>query len=565
MEALKLDMYLKHFGFQQPPFAINPDPRFLYLSPRHQEALAHLLYGLGEGGGFVMLSGEVGTGKTTLCFTLLEHLGDNVDVALILNSRLNSLELLAALCDELHIPYPRESDSRKVLIDRLNQFLLANHARGRRTVAVIDEAQNLSIDVMEQIRLLTNLETPTTKLLQIVLVGQPELPHLLARPDLRQVNQRITARYHLGSLDAADTRQYIRHRLSVAGGSPTVFSASALRAVFRLSKGIPRLINVICDRALLGGFTLDRTKIDRRIVEKAYREAYARNRPNLWISALAASLFLGLAVTSVHTLDRSHRLVTSRPAISADGGAERELSGEVQPPLRNAEAKAEPTAALVTTPAAAVRPPSSPVFSVWVDDPARSEPMALGRLVHRWRPDWPLQPISCDRIRSLGLRCLRQRGAWEDLRRQNLPGILTIRGAGDGERAVLLLDANETEAEFLDHDGKTIKFPTIELLSRWAGESLVVWEPPSNRALLVPGMVDPAILWLRQRLTAAGYGAAPSGSPQSFDEPLKSALMRFQGNWGIQVDGVAGEKTLAALSGIRSSLDVPFISHNATP
>lgn len=549
-------MYLKHFGFQHPPFAINPDPRFLYLSPKHQEALAHLLYGLGEGGGFVMLSGEVGTGKTTLCFTLLEHMGDNVDVALILNSRLNSLELLGALCDELHIPYPQESDSQKLLIDKLNEFLLANHARGRRTVAVIDEAQNLSIDVLEQIRLLTNLETPTRKLLQIVLVGQPELPHLLARPELRQVDQRITARYHLGSLDAADTRRYILHRVAVAGGSPNLFSASAIRAVFRCSGGTPRLINVICDRALLGTFALDRTQVDRRIVEKAYREVCTFHRPQSWTLAATVALFLGLAVTSMLTLSTSQR-IERHPAASAALTA---------PPRPHAVDEVQTAVvAAAPLPAAPADSPPEPVFAAWFDTPAHTESMTLGRLVQRWRPDGPLQPTNCDRIRVLGLRCLRQQGAWEDLRRQNLPGIMILRSVRGGERAILLLSAGDTEAEFLDPEDKSVKFPVIDVLSRWAGESVVVWEPPANRALLVPGMADPAILWLRQRLSAAGYNAVPAGAPQSFDETLKSALMRFQGSRGIQVDGVAGERTLAALSGVRSRTEEPFISHNTAP
>ncbi len=563
-------MYLKHFGFQQPPFAINPDPRFLYLSPKHQEALAHLMYGLGEGGGFVMLSGEVGTGKTTLCFTLLEHLGDNVDVALILNPRLNSFELLAALCDELHIRYPRETDSRKLLIDALNQFLLANHARGRRTVAVIDEAQSLSVDVMEQVRLLTNLETPTTKLLQIVLVGQPELPELLNREDLRQVKQRITARYHLDSLDEADTRQYILHRLAVASGSPGMFSPSAIRAVFHLSRGIPRLINVICDRALLGAFTLDRHSVDRKIVEKAYREVYAPvGVAGSWISGLAAALFLGLASASMLMLDRreGQRPVERRAEATAPDRPEPPVAddaGTVAAAIETRLEVADSPSDGANSPPAPGKPPTTPAFAEWLENPEHAETVVLGRLMARLRPDQSAQPVDCEQVRAVGLRCLRQHGAWDELRRQNLPAILTIRNMQGDQRAVLLLDSSDTHAEFLDQDGQAVKFPTLEVISRWAGDSLVVWEPPSNRALLVPGMNDPAILWLRRQLAAAGYGAAATGSPQSFDGALKSAVMRFQDSRGMQVDGIAGERTLAALSGVRSAPVLAPISHNAT-
>src|SRR5512143_372585 len=236
-------MYTSFFGLQEKPFAITPDPRYLYLSARHAEALAHLLYGIGEGGGFVQLTGEVGTGKTTLCRCLLEQLPPEVDVALILNPKLTDVELLAAVCDELGITYPPGTESRKVLVDRLYQYLLDAHARGRRTVLILDEAQDLAPDVLEQIRLLTNLETSTRKLLQIILIGQPELIRVLAREDLRQLAQRVVARYHLHPFSAEDTRAYIRHRMEVAGQKGKIFSEAAMRRVHAASRGIPRLIN----------------------------------------------------------------------------------------------------------------------------------------------------------------------------------------------------------------------------------------------------------------------------------------------------------------------------------
>src|SRR5919201_4829908 len=236
-------MYASYFGLKEAPFSITPDPRYLYMSERHREALAHLLYGIGEGGGFVQLTGEVGTGKTTLCRCLLEQVPPHVDVALILNPRLTALELLGAVCDELRIPYPVDTTSTKTLVDLLYRYLLDAHGRGRRTVLIIDEAQDLSIDVLEQVRLLTNLETTREKLLQIILIGQPELITLLEREDLRQLAQRITARYHLEPFDAADTRAYIRHRLQIAGRTRGLFTEAAMRTVHAASRGIPRLIN----------------------------------------------------------------------------------------------------------------------------------------------------------------------------------------------------------------------------------------------------------------------------------------------------------------------------------
>ncbi|MBL8259625.1 MAG: AAA family ATPase [Candidatus Competibacteraceae bacterium] len=266
-------MYADYFGLREPPFSITPDPAYVYLSQHHREALAHLLYGTDENGGFVQLTGEVGTGKTTLVRSLLEQKLERVDIALCLNPRLTVEELLATVCDELGVAYPPEHPTLKALVDALNDHLLRVHAAGRRTVLIIDEAQNLSREVLEQIRLLTNLETAKHKLLRIILVGQPELRQLLARPDLRQLAQRITARYHLPALDAEDAAAYVRHRLRVAGGREDLFSRGALRAVHQRSAGIPRLINIICDRALLGAYGQNAKQVNAGTVRQAAREA----------------------------------------------------------------------------------------------------------------------------------------------------------------------------------------------------------------------------------------------------------------------------------------------------
>src|SRR6185436_1901090 len=232
-------MYLAHFGLREPPFSITPDPRFLYMSGRHREALAHLVYGVGEHGGFVQLTGEVGTGKTSVCRCLLEQLPPHVDLALVFNPRLSPVELLATVCDELRITYPAGTTSAKELVDRLHRHLLEAHTGGRRTVLIIDEAQSLSPDVLEEVRLLTNLETTREKLLQVILIGQPELAAILEQPKLRQLAQRVTARYHLEPLSRMETRAYIRHRLAVAGRGRAAFTAAALRTLHRRSRGIP--------------------------------------------------------------------------------------------------------------------------------------------------------------------------------------------------------------------------------------------------------------------------------------------------------------------------------------
>jgi len=292
-------MYSAYFGLTENPFSLTPDPRFLFMSQRHREALAHLLFGMGDRGGFVLLTGEVGTGKTTLCRSLLEQVPAGVEVALVLNPKQTALELVASLCDELNVSYPPGTDSLKVLIDLLNLHLMEIHAKGRRTVLIIDEAQNLSTDVLEQVRLLTNLETTTQKLLQILLIGQPELQTMMARPELRQLGQRITARYHLTPLLLNETAAYIQHRLEVAGCKRRLFTKGALHLVHRLSGGVPRVINTICDRALLGAYAKQRDRINRRLVRKAASEVIGPRlllRPRRllgWAVALLVLLIIG--------------------------------------------------------------------------------------------------------------------------------------------------------------------------------------------------------------------------------------------------------------------------------
>ncbi|MET0090694.1 MAG: AAA family ATPase [Candidatus Thiodiazotropha sp.] len=265
-------MFHDYFGIVEDPFSITPDPKYLYLSERHRNGFAHLLFGVNEGGGFVQLTGEVGTGKTLLCRKLLEQLPRAVDVAYIYNPRMSPLELVAAICDELKVLYPLGCTSIKEIVDFLNAYLLESHAQGRHTVVIIDEAQNLSIESLEQIRLLTNLETPKQKLMQIILVGQPELKQQLNRPELRQLAQRITARYHLTPLTRDDTRAYIRHRLKVVGLDQPVFTAAAMRRIHQLSGGIPRLINILCSRSMLSAFARQERQVDRSVVSRVSRE-----------------------------------------------------------------------------------------------------------------------------------------------------------------------------------------------------------------------------------------------------------------------------------------------------
>src|SRR6201997_3579054 len=287
-------MYLSFFGLNEKPFAITPDPRYLYLSERHAEALAHLLYGINEAGGFVQLTGEVGTGKTTIVRSLLAQTPKNAEIALILNPKMTAPEFLLTICEELGIGVPDAAlGSLKDLVDILSEYLLRAHSAGHRVVLVVDEAQNLSPEVLEQVRLLTNLETNTQKLLQIILIGQPELR---ARNELRQLAQRITGRYHLNPLSHDETAAYVRHRLRVAGATTDIFAPRALNSVFSLSQGVPRVINVICDRSLLGAYSLDRHRVTPSLVRSAAAEVFGRRFTPDWLPwAVTAAVALLLS------------------------------------------------------------------------------------------------------------------------------------------------------------------------------------------------------------------------------------------------------------------------------
>lgn len=303
-------MYLDYFGLTDQPFSIAPNPDYLFLSERHKEALAHLTYGLGDAGGFVLLTGEVGTGKTTVTRCMLESLGDDTQVAFVLNPSLSELELLASICDELRIRYKKSDATLKNLTDKIKNRLLKNHSQNKRTMLIIDEAQHLSGAVLEQLRLLTNLETNQRKLLQIILVGQPELQTLLKRNDLRQLAQRITARYHLMPLNESEVFAYIKHRLHVAGCDQMLFENTAIKRIHQLTGGIPRLINLLCERSLMGAFANSRNLVNKTMIASAATEilpleANATSTNNahysIWMYACFAivALFIGIGLSFI--------------------------------------------------------------------------------------------------------------------------------------------------------------------------------------------------------------------------------------------------------------------------
>jgi len=295
-------MYTRYFGLTEKPFAIAPNPRYLFMSELHREALAHLLYGISSDGCIILLTGDVGTGKTTVCRCLIDQLPETTDIALILNPKLSIADLFKTICEELEIGIEEPSPSIKTYIDRLNQYLLNSHSKGRNTALIVDEAQNLDVEILEQLRLLTNLETDTNKLLQIVLIGQPELRDILNDPKLSQINQRITTRYHLKPLQSADVGNYIQHRIAIAGGNSrnVFFSKQAIDYVIKTSKGIPRIINLLCDHALLGAYANNSDHVSLAIMKKAVAELVSTNsRKKYPANRLAITFALVLLLISI--------------------------------------------------------------------------------------------------------------------------------------------------------------------------------------------------------------------------------------------------------------------------
>lgn len=529
-------MYSDYFGLDENPFSITPDPRYIYLSTRHREALAHLLFGISAGGGFVQLTGEIGMGKTTLCRGLLEQIPENVDVALILNPRVTALELVASICDELHISYPRETTSLKVLIDTLNHYLLDAHARGRRTVLIIDEAQNLSIEVLEQVRLLTNLETSKQKLLQIILIGQPELKELLEREALRQLAQRITARYHLSALAIDESGTYVRHRLHVAGFKGTLFTQPALRQIHRLSGGIPRLINVICDRAMLGAYAVNKQPITRSMVRKAAREVFSRahwwRRNNVlrWAAGLVALVTVAAAawVYVPHYATQAVKMPRSAPAPKAVPAA----------PMAAAHAKT------------IIKPPIT--VQEWLASAgaqATAETAAFTALFKAAGLDYDAaKGTPCERAQSLGWRCVTRTGTWNNLRRYDRSAVLTLHDAGDS-RYWLLVKALPEGVAILRAGSLEKRFPIGAVDPFWLGEYTLLWQPPPIQAsALLPGLHGTAVRWLRERLDAALGPDEPPLDPLSFDAALQARVIAFQRSRGLKDDGIVGNQTLIELS-----------------
>ncbi len=514
-------MYLDHFELREAPFSITPDPRFVYLTAQHRDALAHLLFGInqGGGGGFVQLTGEVGTGKTTLCRLLMAQVPENVRIALVLNPMQQPIELLRTICDELRILLPKRTSSIKVLTDALTRYLLESYASGLRVVLIIDEAQNLSFDALEQVRLLTNLETPTQKLLQIILLGQPELRDVLSRPELRQLAQRITARFHLAPLSADDTATYIEHRLAVAGRKRPLFTANALRELHRRTQGYPRSINVVADRALLGGYARSLEQLDAEMVRSAAEEVAGptmtmpRQRQHLGVIAIGVLVLLGFVLM----------WGVWRPREAAP----------VMPVSAGTAPTSSPPAALSGDQSTFAAFPSAgqaaDVIAGWWSSPSPSHDASVG----------------CGDASSSGALCARLRLNESMLRELDRPLALNLRD--QGARPWFALRRLQAQAAQIAGPNRIANRPWQDIGPRWLGDAVLVVPRPAgyDGVVIAAGAEGPLVELIHTALF--GFDRVAAKLPARYGDDTTARIRRLQDHYGLNADGLVGPETMALL------------------
>lgn len=573
-------MYKKHFGFRERPFQLVPNPAYLFLSKSHEEALAHLNYATSQGDGFVEITGEVGTGKTTLCRAFIESLDSTTEVAYIFNPMLTAAELLAAVHDEFGISC-EASGSTKALIDSLNRFLIEKKAEGKRVLLIIDEAQNLTRDVLEQVRLLSNLETSTEKLLQIILVGQPELGEMLDSFELRQLSQRITLSAHLTPLSYSDTVRYIDHRLHIASqGAVVRFSFGAYRRIYQYSKGVPRLIHIVCDRALLVAYVLNRREVTGGMVRVAIRELAGRGEQKRGIlkgswAPAAVTLLAGLMVfagVAFHAGYFSIGKLLSPGASVKNAARSTEQSGPADPGLL-------PQVSSVPVPAGELKTASDGTAALERQLPAplpyamRHE--AFARALSTWGVAADIGAvILATRDDPVFFRAAAEQNGFEmyrleeDLTRLftlNLPAILACYEPGaDSLRYLILVRREGGKMTFAGAagEGEGITLDTAEVAARWAGVAYIPWKNfLLCRGTIPLGATENSILALKQLLKNAGYEDIAPGPV--YDEGARAAVETVQGKYGLPVDGIVGSQTKILLYNEQGTFDIPFLTKTA--
>ncbi len=571
-------MYNQFFGFKEKPFKLVPNPDYFFMSRSHEDALAHLTYAISQGDGFAEIIGEVGTGKTTICRTFLENLDENTEAAYVINPKMDSTQLLKSINDEFGIN--SEGANTKDLIDRLNSFLMERRAAGKRAILIIDEAQNLAQEVLEQLRLLSNLETAAEKLLQIILVGQPELGEMLDSYELRQLGQRITLSCHLFPLNYKETKDYIQHRIHIASRKLTVkFTRSAFSSIYRFSGGIPRLINITCDRALLIAFGHNQHKITRNIAGKAIREmagrgASRRYRP-LKLNTIVLGCFLLASVPAILLLYKFETLNTNvKTRISGNGTA-------LRPHNENSEIKTSTKAALYNNkqtkewgPDRGKEKPEDAghgKFGAYLAGMNRQQSRrgALKGAVDLWGARAVFDP-SLDALKNdedffrltakqNGLLIRRIEGDFEEIKSLNLPAILEFRYPGDQSPLYLALIRMDEGQMTLKAGRDVIETGPGEAESYWSGIAYIPWKNFLDLEGTIPSRsTKDSITTLKILLRDIGFNDIEVNA--SYDERTRDAIKHFQEKHGLKVDGIVGRSTKIVLYNEKKSLSIPHIA-----
>ncbi len=524
-------MYNEYFGLTDRPFSIAPDPRYLYMSDQHREALAHLMYGVQQDGGFILLTGEVGTGKTTVCRCFLKQLDEAIDVAYIVNPKQTALELLESMCDDLGIARVQDDVSIKSLTDVITSRLLLNHSQGKNTVLLIDEAQNLSVDVLEQLRLLTNLETDQKKLLQIILLGQPELLDLLAKPELRQLSQRVTARFHMDRLDRKDIIPYVRHRLAVAGCRMSLFPESTAKVIERASGGVPRLINLICDRTLLGVYSSNGNTASIKILKKAAKEVLGEQKNGANQGRLNTKVAI-VCIFSVQCLMFLAWLLlrNDAPVGRADNEA---VMIEVPDPVVESEG---PEVQQNYDHLGAFKS----LAGIWgIEDSSNS-----------WTQ-------LCDSLSLTRIACVSDNITWNKLEKINRPMVATVLFQGVVNRMLVtrLIEGSELEVQLTNESGETYQSTVSRDVFEqiWTGKVHYLWlQPQVSGLLLRPGDIHPYVQAVRGVLMTNPIG------DDVYDKALSDLVRSFQKTSNVTSDGVIGPETIMLLNSISEAVPMLF-------
>ncbi len=599
-------MYNEYFGFKEAPFSIAPDPRYLYMTAQHREALAHLVFGLNSEGGCILLTGEVGTGKTTICRCLLEQIPDQANVALVLNPKVSEIELLETICDELKISYPDSNNSVKTYTDRIYQFLIESNRKNEKTVLIIDEAQNLSSKVLEQLRLLTNLETNQRKLLQIIILGQPELLDILARTEMRQLAQRITARFHLQPLTRNEVKAYVSHRLAVAGQNIQLFPENSIKLLFKLSNGVPRLINILCDRALLGAYVESQHAVNPPIIKKAATEVFGelrnvekqhKNRQWLYpiaalsgITIIAIALFLYLTLSPAGSINSNKDYLNNQLADTAgnqDQNTAAETSRPDDEPLHTPSSDpAEVSTGIATEKPVEVAVTDEDIMQLEsneenidsteestgdevqssyhniekiLDNKNSDQISAYQALFKAWNHTYnnKILTTACNQAKTFSLRCLHKQGNLNSLKAHNRPAVLTLMNKQGEMRHITITSIQDELATVYSNNTEYI-IKLSDLDQYWYGQFILLWRKPDNySSAIIPGDSGTIVDWLTGHFT--DNSSTDKLLTNAYDEALIEKVKAFQSQHGLAADGIVGPVTIIHLN-TRSGMNVPTLA-----